>query len=357
MKRDSQKGERGRLISEALAGAWRHSTQGAELTAEELEEIAPLLLGSGAGALAWWRIRESALQLTAAAEDLERAYHQNIIQASFREGQIEKVFRMLREACVEALLVKGWALQRLYPSKGLRPPGDIDLIIRPDQRGAAREVFQSAEGKQYFVDYEHEEFEKLDGRGWDELYARSEVFTLGAEEVRVFSPEDHLRFLCIHLLRHGAWRPLWLCDAAVMLETRRSDFDWERCLGQGKREADWIACAFGLAHSLLGARVSDTPVRDRALKIPGWLVSAVLRQWEKPCLIDRVPPELIMISLRHPTRIARALKNRWPDPIEATVRMRGPMNSWPRLPFQLGRYVAKTTHFMTRLPKLMREQG
>ncbi|MDT5062870.1 MAG: hypothetical protein QOH63_3329 [Acidobacteriota bacterium] len=356
MNRESQKSTCGRLIGEILAGAWRPSPQGSELAVEELEGIAPLLLGSGAAALAWWRIKDSALRLTSAAEALERAYHQNIIQASFQEQQIEKVFGLLRRAGVEAMLVKGWSLARAYPSKGLRPCGDIDLIIRPDQRDAARKVLRSAEGKEYFVDFEHEEFEGLDGRGWDKLRARSETVRLGEEAVRLLSTEDHLRFLCIHLLRHGAWRPLWLCDVGVLLETRSNEFDWERCFGREKREAEWVACALGLAHRLLGARIEDTPVRERAGRIPGWLLATVLKQWEKSCLIDRLPPELIMISLRHPSRMVRALRNRWPDPIQATVRMRAPMNGWPRLPFQVGEYVAKTTHFMTRLPKLMREQ-
>lgn len=356
MKRDLTENVRGRLIGETLAGAWRLSPQCLDLTAAEFDEVAPLLLGSGAGALAWRRIKKSELRFASSAEELERAFQLNVIQASFQEQQLEKVFGLLRRAHVEAMLVKGWSLARLYPSKGLRPSGDIDLVIHPDGRDEARKIFESAEGKQYFVDFAHEEFAKLDRRGWDALSAVSQKVTLGAEEVRMLSPEDHLRFLCIHLLRHGAWRPLWLCDISVMLETRSSDFDWERCLGHKRREADWVACALGLAHHLLGARVQDTPVRERAEKIPGWLVSAVLKQWETPCLIDRQPPELMMVTLRHPTRVVQALKARWPDPIEATIRMRGQFNEWPRLPFQVGQYVAKTTHFMTRLPKLMREQ-
>lgn len=356
MNRELAKRARGHLISETLAGSWRSSPPTLEIDAEEFEEIAPLLAGSGAAALCWRRVRISALRNTSAAEELEQAFHRNIIQTPFRERQIEKVFGMLRAARIKAILIKGWSLARLYPEKGLRPCGDIDLIIHPEQMNAAHEVLMSTEGKEFFVDFKHEEFEKLDRRDWDGLYERSETGKVGAEDVRLLSAEEHLRFLCIHLLRHGAWRPLWLCDIAVVLETRSKEFDWELCLGRKKREAEWIACALGLAHRLLGARVSDTPVRERAEKIPNWLVAAVLKQWEKPCLIDRLPPELMMVSLRHPARMARALRNRWPDPIQATIRMRGPMNKWPRLPFQVGEYVAKTTHFMTRLPKLLREQ-
>jgi hypothetical protein len=346
---------KGNLIAECLAGAWRQVPPDLDLTPQELSEAAPLLLGSGEGGLAWRRIQQTELLCTPAAEELERAYQRNLIQATFQERQIEKVFALLRAGGVEVMLVKGWSLARAYPSMGMRPCGDIDLVVHPEQREKAREIFESAEGRQYFVDFLHEEFVELDAGRWRELLARSRSATLGTEQVRMLSEEDHLRFLCIHLLRHGAWRPLWMCDVAVVVETRSSDFDWDLCLGESRRrEADWVACAIGLAHRLLGARVDDTPVGERAGRIPGWLIAAVLKQWETPCLIDRLPPELIMVSLRHPSRVVRALKDRWPDPVEATIRMRGPMNGWPRLPYQIGGYLAKTRHFVTRLPKLVR---
>src|SRR5205823_7319953 len=102
----------------------------------------------------------------------------------------------------------------------------------------------------------------------DELYDRSQLVPLGGAEVRVLGPEDHLRFLCLHLLGHGAWRPLWLCDIAVALEARPPDFDWDHCLGGDPRRSDWVACSLGVAHQLLGARVDDTPIAERAQRLP-----------------------------------------------------------------------------------------
>jgi hypothetical protein len=347
----------GHLVAEVLAGAWRRTPVPLAITAEELEAATPLLVGSGAAGLGWWRVRRTALQFTHEAEELERTFHLNIIQASFHEQNIEKVFGLLRRAGVDALLIKGWAVARIYPERGLRPSGDIDLLIRPDQLEIARAVLNSPEGKQYFADFEHEEFQTFKRREWDELSAHSETVRLGNEDVRLMSQEDHLRLLCIHMLRHGAWRPLWLCDVSAVMEFRPRVFDWERCLGKDRRRADWVACALGLAHRLLGARVDDTPVRERAGKIPNWLVETVLKQWEKPCVIDRLGPELMATSLRHPARVVGALRLRWPDPIQATIRMRGPINEWPRLPFQVGEYVAKTATFMSRLPGLRQRAG
>jgi hypothetical protein len=48
---------------------------------------------------------------------------------------------------------------------------------------------------------------------------------LNGAKIRILGAEDHLRLLCLHLLKHGAWRPLWLCDVAAALESRPSSFD------------------------------------------------------------------------------------------------------------------------------------
>lgn len=341
-----------------LKGAWRAEPAQTALTAEELAEVTPLLLGSGAAGLAWTRVRHTELRFTNEAEELERAYQLNVIRASLQERQLVEVFRLLDSSRIDALLVKGWAAARAYPAKGLRPSGDIDIVVRPGQTAEALALFGSPEAKQFFVDFEHEELEALGGREWDEMFARSREVAAGGGRVRLMSEEDHLRFLSVHLLRHGAWRPLWLADVAAALETRARSFDWGRCLGRERRRAEWVACALGLAERLLGARIDEPAIAARARKVPKWMVSSVLKQWERPCVIDRLPPQLMAETLRlkRPISIFGALLKRWPDPLQATVHMRAPVNRLPRFPFQVGEYVMRTAAYMTRRPKLRRGQ-
>ncbi len=52
---------------------------------------------------------------------------------------------------------------------------------------------------------------------------RSQLVNLDGVDVRVPGLEDHLGILCLHLLHHGAFRPLWLCDIAAALETRPAE--------------------------------------------------------------------------------------------------------------------------------------
>ena len=131
----------GRRVADLLAGAWRGSAQTADgnlrLSAAELTEIVPLLCESGAGALAWWQIRNTQLASTAPGQELQEVYRLFRLSALIHEREIAHVLSLLRAEGIEPVLIKGWAIARLYPEPGLRPYGDIDLCIRPDQLAQA----------------------------------------------------------------------------------------------------------------------------------------------------------------------------------------------------------------------------
>jgi hypothetical protein len=81
----------------------------------------------------------------------------------------------------------------------------------------------------------------------------------------------------------------------------------------------------------------------------------VLSQWsKKEHYMDSVPS--MAYSLRHPGHLLKALRLRWPNPIQATVRVGGPFNELPRLPFQLFECVLRIGYFITQVPTLIREK-
>ena len=346
------------LLAAALAGSWRDSPPAPALAADELARIVPLLVGSGGAALAWWKVRRSSLRDCAAADALREAYHAQALQSALQEREIEHVFSLLRSAGVEPVLLKGWAAAGLYPERGLRPPGDIDLCIRPGQYEAAKAALWGPERKgTALTDLNHKEFARLGHAGWDGLYARSLLVPLNGSRIRVLGREDQLRFLCLHLLRHSAYRPVWLCDVAAALESAPADFAWGVALGSDATERNWVACALNLARRLLGARREDLPEEACATRAPAWLVAEVLRQWERPCTVDHLPRELMTVSLGRPSRALPALLARWPDPIRAAVGLRLPFGDGPRLPSQIAFYSVRTADFLTsplrrkRLPR------
>src|SRR5260370_21223873 len=122
----------GRLVATSLEGSWRTSPPPEfQLSAEEFEEVTPLLYDSGAAALGWWRIRETELRETPSGELLHQAFRLLALQANIHQTKIQKLFRLMRDAGVESILLKGWAIARLYPQPALRPYGDFDLFVRP----------------------------------------------------------------------------------------------------------------------------------------------------------------------------------------------------------------------------------
>jgi hypothetical protein len=259
-----------------------------------------------------------------------------------------EVVERCRAAGVDPLLAKGWTVARMYPDPGLRPYGDIDLFVRSEQYSAAETALADFKGRQLTVDL-HRGFPDLADCPLEEVFAHSQVCQYGTSRVRVVGPEDQLRHLCIHLLRHGAWRPLWLCDVAAALESVDVSFDWDYCLRGSRQRAEAVVCAICLAHQLLAARVEHTPLADRAHSLPRWLVPSVLRQWG--LRYERFTDLPMLNTLRRPSGIVPALRRRWPNPVEATMSVGGPFNNLPRLPLQLADCLARLGRFAFRVAR------
>jgi Uncharacterised nucleotidyltransferase len=338
-------------VARALAGSWRCPPPSLDLAPDEIDEIVPLLLTGWVGPLLWWRLRQMERSIPDAASALQRAYVVCAMQAARQQHDIKAALGLLRSAGVDPILVKGWANARLYAEPGLRPYSDIDLCVRPDEHAAAERALSSPEARRYGVDL-HLGFDHLDDRSWDELNERTQVVRLDDQEVRVLGLEDHVHILSVHLLRHGGWRPLWLCDIAVALEGRSAVFDWSRCLGPDRRRADWVACTIGAAHHLLGLSVEDTPVAARARRMPPWLVPAFLRRWDWSVGSERrgLVAASLLKHLRNPSLLLDEIRFRWDHPIQATVRFQGEFDDSSRLPFQVRLALA-------HLPELLRQVG
>lgn len=337
----------GGLVAASLSKSWMDSSpRETSLSESQLDQVTPLLYQSGAAGLGWWRIRESALRQTASGEMLHQAYRLLTLQAAIHETKIRRVFHALRDADIEPILIKGWAAARAYPQPGLRPYGDIDLIVRPRDYQKAREISEKLRDCQ--LDFHGVPFELAD-RSIEELFSRSQLVSSSGEQIRILSEEDHLALLAIHLLKHGAWRPLWLCDIAVIVELLPEHFDWETCLGTDRLLSSWIAASIGLAGVLLKANIEKAPEAAKARRLPSWLREGVVKQWGNLVPPDHLPVQprpLMRNSLSSPREILRETWERWPDSITATFQMRGGINSFPRLPYQLGAFSARAGHYL-----------
>jgi len=399
---------RGRLIANALSGSWRSSVVPPQISVRELEEITPLLIQAGAGALVWSRIRDSALADSGAAAELQQMYRLHRLEASVHIQRIKRVLEQFRRAGIEPVLVKGWNVARLYPEAGLRHYFDVDLCVAHDAYAESLKLVAGMEEDAPYIDL-HDELDHLDTMPWAEFFVRTQMVSLcsprpsrespankihhegteDTEKIRVPCAEDHLRILCVHWLRHGAWKPAGLCDIAAAIETRPLDFDWQRCLGPDPVRAGWVACTVGLAQELLGAenrgqgtgvggpernvKGRKSEVRDQGVgsgkweaesekreaslplpltpdplpltpgwlpfaRLPRWLVPAVLRQWSRslsPNNRYEALPSLVS-NVTEWRNLIGEIYSRLDQPVRATVALHGRFNNWPRWPYQLG---------------------
>jgi hypothetical protein len=336
----------GRLVASILAGSWRPSPPKLESSDEELASVSAALLKSGAGSLAWWRIRNHEPAGETAAQ-LRQAYLLHTIHAERYALDLRDSVQLLRDNGIDPVVVKGWVSARLYPEAGLRPYGDLDLCVRPDQFASAKALLAGPEGRAYPVDL-HNGFSEFGDNGFETLFGRSRQLALESIFVRVLSDEDHLRYLALHLLRHGAYRPIWLCDVAAAVEAADSGFDWDRALGSNRRLADWTISVIALARELLGAEAAGAPLVVTKKRLPGWLIQNVVDKWAEPIPSrqgEHRHQRPMASYLRNPRGLLGDLRNRWPDPLAATIEVNGSINWFPRLPFQFAHAVQRTGGF------------
>jgi Uncharacterised nucleotidyltransferase len=256
-----------------------------------------------------------------------------------RERWLASVFKALKAHGIQAVTFKGWALARLYGRPGLRPVGDVDLVVRPEDLAHARTVLAGFEGGTD-VDLQSDLSRYLPDRSPEALLASDETVEVDGGRIRVLRPADHLRLVCLHQLHHGSWRPLWLCDVAVLLESLPEDFSWVECLRGSRHLGEGVLACVGLACEWLGARPKVPPP---AAVVPLWFRDAVWRAWDRGYRSS--PERLEGISL---ARLPGALRARWPDPLSSTLHLDAPFHRMPRLPIQVAELVRRSSRHAVR---------
>jgi hypothetical protein len=354
----------GQIVAAILTSSWRRAPLPLTVSAANFETAVPLVLETGAAGLAYHRLCHDS-PLTAhhspltthhsLFQELRQAYRLHTLQSAIQHHHLADLLVRLRTAGIEPLIVKGWSVARLYTEPGLRPAGDIDLCVRPEDMSAACAVLKAASGRCGSVDL-HAGVADLD-RPVAEVYARSRLVALGGVGVRILGAEDQLRHLCLHLMRHGGWRALWLCDVAAAVESLPADFDWDHCLSGDRRLTQWVQVTIGLARRLLGARVN--PPDRAAIAVPSWLLDTLLESWGRGAESNDAVARPFAASLRNWRSVRDALRRRWPNPIRAAFKLGlGPFASWPVPTVQLLAFLMRAGQYaLGRLPRSHQGSG
>ena len=216
-----------------------------------LQGIAPLI---------YWSLKKAGTQ-DRVPEDvlgrLERSYYATTTSNLKLFAQLRAILEGFEKAGMRALVLKGPVLAAVaYPNMGVRPIGDLDLLIHPDDFPKARAVFSELdyrlapstpplEGTEW-VEYAHY-FSQVRFWGRDQTVVETHfsLLNLGVprEDTHLIwqrscgfegvgfkgqraSFEDMLIHLCLHAAQHNFCKLLYFCDIASLLQGHGPSLDW-----------------------------------------------------------------------------------------------------------------------------------
>ncbi|MEJ7582720.1 MAG: nucleotidyltransferase family protein [Acidimicrobiales bacterium] len=301
---------RGELIAEVLAGSWRAEPPATTVTSDELAQVAPLLVATGAAGLAWRTARPRPDLLPVAAR-LREAWLLEVGRERLREELVAGLAAAAEAKGIEVLVYKGWAVARHYPGPGLRPSDDIDVIVTAGDAPAVQAI--STDLPRIVLDVHRSPPPGLGTVG--ALLTRAQRVTVDGATIAIPAPADHLQMAAWHMFKHGGWRPLWLCDIAAMLEAGP--------VGRPPTDepyASYWSVATALAASMLEAR------NDRGVA-PEWVRRILAVEWGRPGFRAYGP---LAASLRtSAVRAVAELPGRFPNRLAAAVTLGLPIGAEP----------------------------
>ncbi|MCP4401861.1 MAG: nucleotidyltransferase family protein [bacterium] len=171
------------------------------------------------------------------------------------------LLQVLQDAEFPAMPLKGAALTlRYYQDYGLRPMGDIDLLVRTAQIEDIISFLQTigwhpkprspeAFTKQYRQIAHAHEFANAEGCECDlhwhlldeccrpdadeDFWHDAETIEIDGLSTAILHPADQLLHVCVHGIRWIHIPPLrWVADAMMILNSSQDAFDWDRLLAQ-----------------------------------------------------------------------------------------------------------------------------
>ena len=215
-----------------------------------------------------------------------------LVQGLFFRPHLAALLQAAAAEGVGLIVLKGAALaETLYPRPGLRPFGDIDVLVRPEDAARARTLLEDLgytvapavwEALENGADTQANFFKhtprgvvvvelhtdllsngffrghvQLDADG---LWLRARPARLADTDALVLGPEDQLLHLCLHLAGHYFFAPQSLRDIDLLCRT--DALDWPQFT---RLAADAHAAPLSFAALSAAATVLETPVPDVVL--------------------------------------------------------------------------------------------
>jgi hypothetical protein len=220
----------------------------------------------------------------------EMRHRISIVIGLYHQRALKEIAAAFEDRSVPFILLKGEALSKmLYPQDGLRPYGDIDLLIRPDTYKPAKDILtglgfrlrqpaKEAERLRLFGEIEFDKDVPMPvtvDLHWDtlmtswepkSLLADNETWTsldsvrLDNRAIPILKGEILLIYLCVHFAFHHVFDGLLLlCDLFLILRRNAGETDWDRLIATAHRCQcrHALYCSLYFAKSLMAAPVPD----------------------------------------------------------------------------------------------------
>ena len=256
------------LPGEAGHVAWREAVHGLRL--DRLDGASQALLP-----LVYWNLSRTAAGVDGL--DALRTWYLHTWRASHATYElILPLLRALDEAGVEPIVLKGLALTAcIYRDPGLRPMGDVDVLVKPADTDRAcavatrlgwRPRFDVTAGfrrVKHAAPFDHPAgvacdlhwrvFEEAGAEAEDDEFREAAVPVVFRDaRFRVFAPTDQLFHGCGHAGREPMPAIRWAADAALLVRERA--IDWDRFVAHAARRRFVVRMRrmIGYLHRTLG---------------------------------------------------------------------------------------------------------
>lgn len=227
-----------------------------------------------AGILGYMAISYPICPDAALVSSLRRRCLATIAGFSQRTTLADAMVQALEEAGIDHILMKGYVLRDLYPVPELRTFGDVDIVIRPEDRSKSHELMLSRNYRadtdwepvfSYSKEMEHYEFHidimEIDASltGVRQTYFRrmwEHAVPVSAHSYR-FTPEFHFLYLLTHIAKHihhsGAGARMYL-DIAAFIRHFRDCLNWQALIPELEKLEllDFAEVVFGAVEDWFG---------------------------------------------------------------------------------------------------------
>jgi hypothetical protein len=180
---------------------------------------------------------------------MKKDFFLTTMRAVSQETEIDTIVKVLNEERIPHLLMKGYVVRNYYPAKEIRTMGDIDILIKPEDRVKSNELLQelgyvrgnsSGEVWDYKKGDVHLEIHTLimyhnihNGTDYVGYFSDAWKHTVQTSKSYTFEFDIsyHFLYLLVHMAKHfdgNGCGIRMIMDAAVYINYFKDRLDWRR---------------------------------------------------------------------------------------------------------------------------------